>query len=139
MCILLFKRKSKKKSNVSNSETLYFKLLMSLVFITHAKFLCYFMLPSLRLDNSVHIIYNYSYHLQRFNISQKNIFYIPWQCRRLAKAWKKGKDICSRPQLNHQFKQHVAEGQLQTVFRHNCLFYFFCQQNFWACQTETEP
>ena len=45
-----------------------------MVFITHAKFLCYFMLPSLRLDNSVHIIYNYSYHLQRFNISQKNIF-----------------------------------------------------------------
>ena len=65
---------------------------MSLVFITHAKFLCYFMLPSLRLDNSVHIIYNYSYHLQRFNISQKNIFFtFPDNAVDRRKLGKKGK------------------------------------------------
>ena len=52
---------------ISNCLCLWFLLLIYI-------FLCYFMLPSLRLDNSVHIIYNYSYHLQRFNISQKNIF-----------------------------------------------------------------
>ena len=51
---------------ISNCLCLWFLLLM--------QNFCYFMLPSLRLDNSVHIIYNYSYHLQRFNISQKNIF-----------------------------------------------------------------
>ena len=139
MCILLFKRKSKKRVMyqtqrlyISNCLCLWFLLLMQ----NFCVILCYHRFVWTTLS-TLNIIIRITYSAL---ISRRRIFfYIPWQCRRSAKAWKKGKDICSRPQMNHQFKQHVAEGQLQTVFRHNCLFYFFCQQDFWACQTETEP
>ena len=103
---------------ISNCLCLWFLLLMQ----NFCVILCYsrFVWTTL---STLYIIIRITYSAL---ISRRRIFfYIPWQCRRSAKAWKERKDICSRPRLNHQFKQHVTEGQLQTVFRHNCLFYFF--------------